>query len=113
MFLKNLEEIANIQGLDEVRARYGSGEYEIATEYKKFQADRAHWHSWTESKKRDHVEKLRDYKPTLSDAYEKPKNVGRKPGFLLKNRKNDGISICSSDPMEQTTGLIRTQDRKC
>lgn len=48
---------------------------ELATECKKLQVDIAHWHSWSESRKKAHVEKFRIYKTTLSKAYENPTNL--------------------------------------
>ena len=41
---------------------------------------------WSESRKRDHVQKLRKYKPTASDDFAKPKNSERKKGFQKRKR---------------------------
>ena len=37
------------------------------------------WHSWSEASRKDHVKRFHQYVSSLSDAFPKPSNVGRKP----------------------------------
>ena len=83
---RNLRDLALRQENDEIRAIYGAGNYSLSTEYSNFKVDSARWHGWDESRRRDHVDKFRKHKPTPSNYFQKPKNVGRKPSFQQRDR---------------------------
>ena len=69
-----------------MRAIYGAGRYELSISYKKFAVDSARWHSWFEKRHLSHVEAFRQYKPSLSDNFLKPKSAGRKPSYKIKQK---------------------------
>ena len=84
--VKNLEQVHNRQDAEEIRAIYGAGKYSLSTEFRKFAVDSAIWHSWSLTRKDNHIKAFRDYQPGPSDSFNKPKNAGRKPGSALRQR---------------------------
>ena len=74
------------QDSEEVRAVYGAGSYVLSAAYKQFFVPHATWHNWTVERKKDHVQKFRNYKPNVSDNFKKPKNAGRKPNYAKRIR---------------------------
>ena len=81
------------QESEEIRAIYGAGIYSSATTYKSFQIDSAHWHSWDEETRKNHIKKMRSYTPTPSDAFDKPSNAGRKTGSIIRRRKEQPTEV--------------------
>ena len=81
-----LKALALRQENDEVRAVYGAGNYLHSKDFSKFKVDSARWYGWSESRRRDHVQKQRKFKPTASGDFAKPKNSGRKKGFQKRKR---------------------------
>ena len=55
----NLHTMVKREENDEVRAVYGAGNYVLSNPYKKFQVQSHIWHSWSEERKRDHIDKFR------------------------------------------------------
>ena len=58
-------------------------------EYSNFKVDSTRWHGWDESRRRDHVNKLRKYKPTPSNYFQKQKNVGCQARFQKRDRAQE------------------------
>ena len=85
--VQNLRKLSERQELDEIRALYGTGNYKLAVPYKGFFVPSDKWHGWSTARKQDHLKKFREYKPNLSDNFEKPKNSGKKPGFNQRKRQ--------------------------
>jgi len=98
---QTLRDLALRQENDEIRALYGAGNYRLANAYSKFQVDSARWHEWGETRRRDHVKKFRSYDPTFTDNFSKPINVGRKPSFQQRQRKEQPNVI--SDRIDELT----------
>lgn len=49
---------------------------------------------WCESRRRDHVEKFRNYHPTNGNDLHKPRNAVRKPCYIhRKKAKEPGIAV--------------------
>ena len=65
---------------------YGAGSYTVNEPYKKFLVQSSEWHSWSDSRRRDHVKKFRQYVPSMTDRFSKPKNSGRKPSYQKRHR---------------------------
>ena len=72
---------------------YGAGSYSLAATYKSFQVHSARWHSWDEETRKNHIKKMRSYTPTPSDAFDKPLNAGRKPGSIIRRRKEQPTQV--------------------
>ena len=85
--------MASRQENDEIRAVYGAGNYNLSREYSRFKVDSARWYGWSESRRREHVEKLRSFKPTATDSFLKPKNSGRKPSFQHRQRNLESVIV--------------------
>ena len=104
-----LKALALRQENDEVRAVYGAGNYVLSTDFSKFKVDSARWHGWSESRRRDHVQKLRKYKPTASDDFAKPNNSGRKKGFQKRQKSEEPVIVL--DRIEENNlGVEKEQD---
>lgn len=88
-----LKALALRQENDEVRAVYGAGNYTLSKEFSKFKVDSARWHSWSEIRRRDHIQKFREYKPTTTDSFIKPKNSGRKASFQKRKRNEEPVIV--------------------
>ena len=88
-----LKALALRQENEEVRAVYGAGNYTLSKEFSKFKIDSARWHGWSESRRREHVQKLRRYQPTASDSFAKPKNSGRKTSFQKRHRSEEPVIV--------------------
>lgn len=84
--VKNLQRLCERQDAEEVRAIYGAGNYVLDKPYQSFKVASSEWHSWSESRRRAHVDKLRKYTPTVGDSFSKPKNSGRKPSFRRREK---------------------------
>ena len=54
--------------------------------YKKFLVQSIEWHSWSDSRRRDHVKKFQQYVPCMTDRFSKPKSSGRKPSYQKRHR---------------------------
>ena len=65
---------------------HGAGSYTVNQPYKKFLAQSSEWHSWSDSRRRDYVKKFRQYVPSMTDRFSKPKNSGRKPSYQKRHR---------------------------
>ena len=86
-----------------------AGNYVLSKDFSKFKVDSARWHGWSESRRRDHVQKLRKCKPTASDDFAKPKNSGRKKGFQKRQRSEEPVIIL--DRIEENNlGVEKEQD---
>ena len=53
----------------------------------------ATWHNWTVERKKDHVQKFQNYKPNVSDNFQKQKNAGRKPNYVKRIRTSPDPDI--------------------
>ena len=84
--IKNLERLSDRQDTEEVRALYGAGSCTVNKPYKKFLVQSSEWHSWSDSRRRDHVKKFRQYVPSVTDIFSKSKNSGRKPSYQKRHR---------------------------
>ena len=86
--IASLEKLLKRQDEQEVLAIYGAGSYILAEPYKtKFGCDSAGWHSWNLQRKKQHVDAMRKFKPSISHSFSKPTNCGRKPGHNVRQRK--------------------------
>ena len=65
---------------------YGAGSYTVNEPYKKFLVQSSEWHSWSDSRRRDHVKKFRQYVLCITDRFSKPKNSGRKTSYQKRHR---------------------------
>ena len=90
-----LEPVTHLQDIvirkqnDEIRAIYGAGNYVHSPEYKKFQIPSHTWHSWSESRRKDHITKFYEYEPSIDDTFIKPSSSGRKPGFQKRQQNRE------------------------
>ena len=70
--------LSNIQSIvkreDEIRALYGTGNYVLALEFKRFRLLSHIWHSWSEERKKKHIEAFRNHKPTIQNTFTMPSN---------------------------------------
>lgn len=82
--IEGLRDLVHQQRIEEIRAIYGAGRYEIAQTHKNFTVDSAKWHSWSETRRINHVEAFRSFQPGFSDQYRKPEGAGRKPCYQKK-----------------------------
>ena len=65
---------------------YGAGSYTVNEPYKKFLVQSNEWYSWSNSKRRNHVNKFGQYVPCMTDRFPKPKTSGRKPTYKNRHR---------------------------
>lgn len=84
--INNLQRLSDRQDAEEVRALYGAGNYRLAESYRKFLVKSSEWHNWSEKRRHDHVSKFREYVPTMSDSFTKPRNSGKKPSDRQSQR---------------------------
>ena len=84
--IKSLERLSDRQDTEEVNALYGAGSYAVNEPYKKFLVQSSEWHSWSDSRRRDHVKKFRQYVPSMTDRFSKQKNLGREPSYQKRHR---------------------------
>ena len=89
----NNQKVSDRQNSEEVRAIYGAGNYVLSAAYKQFFVPSATWHNWTVERKKDHVIKFRNYKPNVSDNFQKPKNAGRKANYAKRIRTSPNPDI--------------------
>ena len=89
----NIQKLSDRQDSEEVRAIYGAGNYVLSAAYKQYFVPSATWHNWTVERKKDHVIKFRNYKPNVSDNFQKPKNAGRKDNYAKKIRTSPNPDI--------------------
>ena len=82
-----------IVSLEEVRALYGAGSYEISKEYRRFLVDSALWHSWSPQTREQHLSTFRKCEPSIGDFFKMPKNAGRKPGYQSQERHKESPDI--------------------
>ena len=75
--IKSLERLSDRQDTEEVNALYGAGSYTVNEPYKKFLVQSSEWHSWSDSRRWDHVKKFRQYVPSMTDRFSNQKNSGR------------------------------------
>ena len=68
-----------LQEIEELRAIYSAGRFELPVTHKKFSIDTALWHLWSEKRKMSYIEVFRSYIPSLGDKFKRPKLVCRKP----------------------------------
>ena len=87
--LTHLQDIVIRKQNDEIRAIYGAGNYVHLPEYKKFQIPSHTWHSWSESRRKDHITKFYEYEPSIDDTFIKPSSSGRKPGFQKRQQNRE------------------------
>ena len=85
---------------------YGGGKYLLSQPFKRFAVKGSVWHSWSEERRRDHIEKLRMYVPTISDTFSKPDNAGRKPGYQQRSRHTTEPDVVV-DRCETVTNTMR------
>ena len=64
--IESFQEVSERQENKEIWAIYGAGSYSLATTYKSFQVDSAHWHSWDEETRKNHSKKMRSYTRTTN-----------------------------------------------
>ena len=74
-----IQNLAERQKDDKIKAIYGSGSYSLSKQYSKFKIDSVKWHSMAGDYRRKYVKKFRMFKPTIDDDYVKPKKSGKKP----------------------------------
>ena len=91
--LSNIESIIKREEIDEVRALYGAGNYHLASEYEKFKIASHTWHSWSIERISEHIDKFRNYTPTIDDTFQKPSAAGRKPGYQRRESRNKVIDM--------------------
>ena len=67
--IASLEKLIKRQDEQEVLAIYGAGLYILAEPYKtKFGCDSAVWHSWNLQRKKQHIDAMRKFKPSISHS---------------------------------------------
>ena len=89
----NIQKLSDRQDSEQVRAIYGAGNYVLSAAYKQFFVPSATSHNWTVERKKDHVIKFRNYKPNVSDNFQKPKNAGRKANYTKRIRTSPNPDI--------------------
>ena len=89
LVIKNLKWPSDQQDTEEVRALYDAGSYIVNEPYKKFLVQSNEWHSWNDSRKRDHVKKFRQYVPCMSDRFSESKNSGRKSSYQTRHSSSE------------------------
>ena len=89
----NIQKLSDRQDSEEVRAIYGAGNYVLSAAYKQYFVPSATWHNWTVERKKDYVIKFRNYKPNVSDNFQKPKNAGRKANYAKRIRTSPNSDI--------------------
>ena len=89
----NIQKVSDRQNSEEIRAIYGAGNYVLSAAYKQFFVPSATSHNWTVERKKDHVIKFRNYKPNVSDNFQKPKNAGRKANYAKRIRTSPNPDI--------------------
>ena len=111
-----MPKLTDRQDSEEVRALYGTGNYAISPEYRRFIISSAVWHSWNPERRKDHVMKFRSYKPELSDHFQKPANAGRKPNHVVRPRNTgppDIIVDRHEDIAPASQGNVSTSPISC
>ena len=91
--IDSFQQLSERQENEEIRAIYSAGSYRLAITYNPFQVDSARWHSWNEETRKNHIKKMRSYTPIPSDAFNKPSNTGRKPGSIIRRRKEQPTEV--------------------
>ena len=81
---KNFSTLIQQLQIVEIRAMYGAGRYELATTHKRFAVDSARWHSWPEKRRAPHIDAFQNFRPGVTDTFEKPKTAARNPSFRIK-----------------------------
>ena len=89
----NIQKLSDRQDSEEARAIYGAGSYVLSTAYKQCSVTSATWHNWIIEQKKDHVIKFQNYKPNVSDNFQKPKNAGRKANYAKRIRTSPNPDI--------------------
>ena len=89
----SIQKLSYRQDSEEVRTIYVAGSYVLSAAYMHFFVPSATWHNWTVERKKDHVQKFRNYKPNVSDNFKKPKNAGRKPNNAKRIRTSPDRDI--------------------
>ena len=84
--IKSLERLSDWQDTEEVNALYGAGSYTVNEPYKKFLVQSSEWHSWSDSRRQDHVKKFQQYDLCMTDRFSKPENSGRKLSYQKSHR---------------------------
>ena len=112
----HLQDIVIREQNDEIRAIYGAGNCVLSPEYKKFQIPSHTWHSWSESRRKDHVTKFYEYKLSIDDTFIKPSSSGRKSRFQKRQQSREALivdrfSICdenTTDAAENENNIAST-----
>ena len=97
--LSNLKTLNDRQYSDELRAIYGGGPFSLSGKYAQFKVDSAKWHSWSSDRKLQHIQFFHNFRPKLSDSFDKPAKAGRKPHQVFRNRNQTEMVI---DRFEKT-----------
>ena len=74
--LSNIQSIVKREEEDEIHGLYGTGNYVLAPEFKSFRVLGHIWHSWSEERKKNHIEAFRNHKPTIMDTFTMLSNLG-------------------------------------
>ena len=67
--VQNLQRLEQRQDAEEVRALNGAGKYILAEPYQRFKVPSNEWYFWSESRRKDHVDKFRKYHPTFVTTF--------------------------------------------
>ena len=67
--VQNLQRLEQRQDAEEVRALNGAGKYILAEPYQRFKVPSNEWYFWSESRRKDHVDKFRNYHPTFVTTF--------------------------------------------
>ena len=113
----HLQDIVIREQNDKIRAIYSAGNYILSTEYKRFEIPSHTWHSWKESRRKDHVTKFYECEPSIDDMFIKPSSSGRKLGCQKRQQNQeapgmivDRFSICdeNTDAAESENNIAST-----